>query len=1053
MPLRDLLRLPLVCLLLVLSSWSLVAQSPKYEITQLHKESGLPSTNCFDVMMDSRGYVWITTDNGLARYDGKNMRVFQQNLQDSTSISVDNVNYLAEDNKGKIWIASNNGGLNCFDPLTENFESFLPVQRDSFNEWREVLTHIYVDGEEDLLIGRAHENRGFFRFSIPEKKFYPINAADPSVSFSAWEIDSDVDDPEILWTTCGGACRFSKISRNVQRFINPSEIMNHITDIYQTSESVIWVGGLQSGLEQLNPKTGEWKSFVDFENHPLIQFNVDYGLYYNGYASNYPKDHFDIEYEPLFVSDILTWSEKELLLACYSKDGLHFFDTEKETYQKVWKHPDFLVKTNEVPRGSELKKDAFGRIWVPSFEPGKEGGGVFLIDPLQPEKLEAPIVFTDLSVNDVVRKFDKNINYIEEVELTNEDNFVRIGFTFLNYSQPDSNQYEYRLEGHDWSWKSTDQQLNYATYTNLSPGEYIFKVRGKHPRGYFSVERSLRIRVIPDWYQTLGARLVFLLLGGMLLWGIYGLLKKRWQQQAQVELKLAEAARLKELDEVKNRFFTNITHEFRTPLTVILGMAEQLKLHPKINWEQRLSTIEKNGGQLLDLINQLLDLSKLQEGSLQPEYVQGDLVTYLRYLTESYQSFAFSQQKNLAFFSTEEEVLMDYDPQKMQRILGNLLSNAIKFTPEYGNIKVAIKKEDSQLVINVSDTGQGIPEKDLPYIFDRFYQVDSSTTRKGEGTGIGLALVRDMVELLGGTIRVESEIGKGSTFEVCLPISNNAILEMEHRKSIPFISPSTIVTDDPIPPVDRRGRDRLLVLLIEDNPDVTDYLQACLGSDHHYLTARNGRLGVELATEHVPDIVISDVMMPEMDGFEVCETLKTDPRTSHIPFIMLTAKATVEDRIAGLSRGADAYLAKPFHQEELQVRIEQLVAQRRAMQEHFSRNGELPSDKSDSSEVTFLQQLHTTIHEHLDEEDFDVPRLCRAMGMSRTQLHRKIKALTDQSTTEYVRNTRLQEARRLLETTDLSVSEVAYQTGFKHPNNFSTVYKKRFGYSPGGIHK
>ncbi|HFA48337.1 MAG TPA: response regulator, partial [Bacteroidetes bacterium] len=336
-----------------------------------------------------------------------------------------------------------------------------------------------------------------------------------------------------------------------------------------------------------------------------------------------------------------------------------------------------------------------------------------------------------------------------------------------------------------------------------------------------------------------------------------------------------------------------------------------------------------------------------------------------------------------------------------------------------------------------------------------------STTRKGEGTGIGLALAKEMVELLGGQIKVESKVGRGTAFEISLPVTRNAPLETDIRKDIFVAMPapenlpkkSKACPDTPNTMPAWPQNEKPLLLIIEDNPDVIEYLQACLGTGYRFLTARNGKEGVETALEKVPDIVISDVMMPEMDGFGVCEKLKNDPRTSHVPIILLTARARVEDRIAGLSHGADAYLAKPFNKEELCVRLDKLVALRKQMQEHFTNKNISEKSEPDSPEEAFLQRLVAIIHEHLGEEDFNVPRLCRSIAMSRTQLHRKIKALTGQSTTEYVRNTRLREAKRLLETTGMSVSEVAYQTGFRHPNNFSTAFKNYFGHSPGGTNK
>ena len=428
---------------------------------------------------------------------------------------------------------------------------------------------------------------------------------------------------------------------------------------------------------------------------------------------------------------------------------------------------------------------------------------------------------------------------------------------------------------------------------------------------------------------------------------------------------------------------------------------------------------------------------------------------FVNYLVESYQSFALTRNKNLTFYSEPDTFVMDFDPEKLQRIIENLISNALKYTPEYGRIKVIFKADKDNFTMEVSDNGIGIEPKDLPLIFDRFYQSGLSSNDNDSGTGIGLALVKDLVEWMKGEIKVESTLGKGTSFHVSLPVNRIASLREVKTPIFAELNQTDKVHSgsgfalEPSPRLNiLTTKEHPFLLIIEDNLDVIDYLKICLTNCYNITVARNGEEGIRQAFEQIPDIIITDVMMPVMNGYQVCEHLKGDERTSHIPIIILTAKASKEDRLIGLSKGADAYLTKPFNQKELLVRLEKLIELRKNLQVSV-KHGHLRV----KSENVFLQKLDRAVFDHLDDEFFDVTRLCRAMAMSRTQLHRKITALTDMSTAQYIKYTRLREAQHLLKNSDLNVSEVAYKVGFKHPNNFSTAYKGHFGILPNETRK
>lgn len=542
---------------------------------------------------------------------------------------------------------------------------------------------------------------------------------------------------------------------------------------------------------------------------------------------------------------------------------------------------------------------------------------------------------------------------------------------------------------------------------------------------------------------------------------------------------------LKELDELKSRFFTDITHELRTPLTVILGMAEQIKINPEKWLNKGINMIERNGKNLLSFINQMLDLRKLESGKLQLRLIQNNVISYLNYIAESFHSFAESRNVNLHFLSDEQELLMDYDPEKLQSVLSNLLSNAIKYTAKHGNVYLMVSKRptleglptledlsDLQgLEIKVKDTGIGIPADQIEHIFDRFYQVKDeereAIVKKGESTGIGLALTKELILLMKGSINVESVENKGTTFTLVLPITNEAPKGDPERPTSGNYS--WIEKEYPISNVDTEQQttnneqritktDALLtsteqkpsLLIVEDSPDVVEYLTSCLEEEYHLEVSENGQIGIDKAIELVPDIIISDVMMPEKDGYELCQTLKNDERTSHIPIILLTAKTDLSARISGLEKGADAYLNKPFHKKELMVRLAKLLELRRKLQERYSsfltKSGTQP--QKDELEDNFLYRIQENLLANLDDGDYGIMQLCRNLGLSRAQLHRKLKALTGYSTSHYIRLIRLHKAKDLLRETDLNISQIAYEVGFRDPKYFTRTFTEEFGKTP-----
>ncbi|MFK7932182.1 MAG: ATP-binding protein [Saprospiraceae bacterium] len=495
-----------------------------------------------------------------------------------------------------------------------------------------------------------------------------------------------------------------------------------------------------------------------------------------------------------------------------------------------------------------------------------------------------------------------------------------------------------------------------------------------------------------------------------------------------------------ELERVKTKLYNNITHEFRTPLTVILGITENIKGHL---FEKQL--IKKNGKNLLHLVNQILDLAKLEANQLTLNLHQDNIIPYLQYLLQSFQSLAVEKELTLVPYFELDKLVMDYDEIKIQQIVFNLLSNAIKFTPSDGKVIFHVSQNDDLLLLKIKDTGIGIAANKLPHIFDRFYQVDDTSTRKGEGTGIGLALTKELVELMQGEITVKSVLTKGTTFVVKLPITQNAPLKTTantiKKESVTLpLYPSRITSSITNPTTE--------ILIIEDNKDVILYLQSLLQSEYKIHTAVNGQDGIERAIELVPDLIISDVMMPEKDGYEVCATLKKDERTSHIPIVLLTAKATQEEKVRGLQDGADAYLTKPFDRAELFTRIEQLLKLRSNLQQRYSQSPVITTTKSLNREEQFLQKVHSQVLDKLTDINLSVANLAANLDLTNNQFYRKVKALSGKTPSQYIRQIRLQKSIELLRQGDLNISEVAYAVGFSDPNYFSRVFHQEFKQPP-----
>jgi signal transduction histidine kinase/DNA-binding response OmpR family regulator len=665
------------------------------------------------------------------------------------------------------------------------------------------------------------------------------------------------------------------------------------------------------------------------------------------------------------------------------------------------------------------------------------------------------------------------------------NNKFRFQYSSLSFHSEKDNQYQYYLEGFDKDWSdwSNETQRN---YTNLSEGNYIFHVRGKDIYGNVSREDQYAFIILPPWQRTWWAYLFYGLgmVGAVILIVqlrskrlkrekeiLENIVKERTHQLARQAERLedqtqqleGQAEKLREMDQQKSRFFANISHEFRTPLTLIKGPVDQSLEAPgeSISKEDKVM-IQNNTNRLLRLVNQLLDLSKIDAHSLELNLVKGDIFEFLRTIGSAFNSHADQRKINYNVLIPEHKLLTMFDHDKLEKIIYNILSNAFKFTPDKGKITLRsfLSKQSGKngtLIIEIKDDGIGISKEQQKFIYDRFYQSDNSLTREHEGSGIGLALTKELLTLMNGNIKVESEPGKGTGFTIELPIQilpdffneSKNIIHRDVSKS--SYKPDGISNMQVNPEeVDEGSNDVPIVLIVEDNRDMRSFIKKQLINDYRILESPNGKEGLETAKREIPDLVITDLMMPQMDGMILCKKLKTNENTNHIPVIMLTAKAGQDQKIEGLETGADSYLTKPFDRKELQVLVKNLITQRRQLREKYGRAILLEPKLIPVSALDeqFLQKVMKYLEDNLSDAEFGVPEMQDKLPMSKNQLHRKMKAITNEAPGEFMRNYRLKRAAQILAQKGESVTQVAYSVGFNNLSYFAKCFKELHGIAP-----
>ncbi len=661
---------------------------------------------------------------------------------------------------------------------------------------------------------------------------------------------------------------------------------------------------------------------------------------------------------------------------------------------------------------------------------------------------DAPVQLTALQINNQQQGpgsgpclVEDPLPLVKTIDLPYYQNNLRFEFASLLYNQPQKTRYRYQLNGADRDWIENGNE-NGASYAALSPGNYTLRINATDNKGQWSnYNKEIRIRIHPPFWATWWAYVLYALIALGLIRLYFIFREKRIQTEQSLAFEKREAMRLKELDEVKDRFFNNITHEFRTPLTLIITPLEKMVNDHSLPapLQASLQTIERNSRQLLRLINQLLDLSKLKGARMDVKLSSGEFSSFIAGCVQSFETTAREKDIRLSLQLEGVEGLYLFDEEKWEKITGNLLSNALKFAPAGSEVSVMIRQlANERIRLEVQDNGPGIPVEQQQKIFERFYQVDSSSTRHHGGTGIGLSLVKELVELMNGFVEIDSVPGRYSRF----------IVEMPLQKTVSGLPA-------PQPELKKRSfsennnRDEAVVLIVEDNDELRSFLATTMGTHHRVITAADGLQAWDMILEELPDIVISDVMMPGRDGFELCQLCKSDNRTAHIGFVLLTARAAHESRIAGLATGADSYLTKPFHVDELVLNVANLLQLQQKIRVRLQAELLNGTQRQHQAGVTdpFLLHLYEELDLKLDEPGLDIDHLCKVMAMSRSTLNRKLKSLLGISPNDLIRRYRLQKAAAyLVEGRDIAT--VAYQVGFSSHSYFSQCFREQYGVTP-----
>nr|WP_294901201.1 hybrid sensor histidine kinase/response regulator transcription factor [uncultured Pedobacter sp.] len=1010
-----------------------------YNITyQYNNPFSLKNTHITSVFIDSNNALWVGTKDGGLEYS-KDRKSFKKV---DLGKDVLRINCVFQNNE-KLWVGTGNG-LVIFDGLDPKANKNYYTQFSSPENLNgKKITTILKDQYGTIWVGTQETGLskviGYNNNGSPLFKQYPH-------SLDRGNLQSErvscmlSDNKGRLWIgTYNGLHLYNREKDSFQNFkhqINsPRSISNSIIlSIAQDCNGNIWIG-TASGLN----KVVEEKNKLSFQSF----FAND----------NFPND---------YVNAILPDSHSQIWLS--TNKGITCFNTLNKKIRN-FDIRDGLSSNTFSENASFLSKNGtmyFG---------GIKGITYFHPDSIKINHMPPPIYFTNLQINDVeVRVGQKVAGDIplsqalfatKRITLNYKQAFITVSFAALDYHATDKNQYAYRLKGFQDKWVYSGRRRN-ATYTNLPSGNYTLEVIASNSDNIWNNKGAeLQIKVLPPPWKTWWAISIYIVLFSFLLWlsryiGLNRLILKNKLEIANLSLK-----REREIIDIKSKLFTNISHEFRTPLTLMIGPLNDLSMMENLNLgvKKTVVRLQDQTKRLLNLVNQLLDFQKAETNQLTLNVSRSNLVAFSKEIFQSFYNEAKRRKIKFEFSASSSQIIADFDEEKMTIILYNLLSNSLKFSESGGYVKLSLNiishNFEPHCELIVSDTGKGIGEKELEKIFDRYYQVAKTDAGKFAGTGIGLAFTRDLVLLHNGTISVESELGKGSSFHILLPLhpdyklgGNEPLSELLEPISEPDDDSMLSIDDDII-------SEKPIILIVEDNDEVNEYIVSVLKNTYKTLSAKNGKEGLLKAFDTVPDVIISDVMMPEIDGYELCKKLKTDQRTSHIPIILLTAQNDSSSQIKGITEGADIYLSKPFNPQVLTSHLKNLIKLRKKLKELFTKKISLEPKEIEitSFEEDFIKKIISKVEENLTNPEFQTDDLAFELNMSRSTFYRKLKALTDMSGSEFIKFIRLKRSAQLLASKELTINEVAYEVGFNDTKYFRKCFHKQFAMAPSEYQK
>lgn len=944
-------------------------------------------------------YLWVGTDKGLIRIlnKGKEVGKYELFLPDRNvphSISDRKITSIVKDRTGRIWIGTQENGLSFISGYDKNnrplFTNYKPAYGVKGALQNERVSCLLVDSKMRLWIGTY---KGLHLFQPATNSFQV----------------------------------FTQVSGQHNSLSN-----NTILSVTEDKFGHIWAA-TQYGLNKI----------IAVKDNELVveSFTAKQGL---------PSD-----YIHAVISDAAghIWAS--------TNKGIVRFNVAKMSFAVFDKRDG--VQSNVFSENASFKDDA-GRF----FFGGLEGLTYFFPDSITINRFQPPIYFTNLTINNQPYEFgsigaegnilNKPFYETESITLQHTENLFSVEFAALDFHAPDKNEYMYMLEGFNKDWVNAGKNRT-ASFTNLKAGTYQFKVKATNSDKIWNPKlHTLTIKILPPPWRTWWAYSIYILVFLLLLW-LTRYLGLR-QEALKNQLALSNLARQQadELTDFKERLFTNISHEFRTPLTLILGPLDDLLQTQKTEGavEKSLRLIQKQSKRLLRMVNQLLDFQKAESGNLKLTPQPGEIVSFCHDIYLLFLDEAKRRQIQYSFHATEKFLSFSFDHNKLEIIVFNVLANAFKFTNNGGTIEVRVGKTAAgELTIEIADTGRGIAAEDLERIFDRFYRGKEEDATTISGTGIGLSFVKELTALHGGKITAQSDGKHGSTFTICLPPYKETVSHFEPHSSLASGQPiqETIVNPEAVP-VDitptNEQQEQPIVLVVEDEADIQQYIYEILSPSFQVHTAMNGKEGVAKALEVIPDLIVSDIMMPEMDGIELCRKLKSDKDTSHIPIILLTALSDMAHHVQGIREGADVYLPKPFNSQLLLVHIHNLISSRNMLKELYAKKVFLGMGNFEikTFEEEFLHKLMKLVEANISNSDFNNDDLANLMFMSRSTFYRKLKAVTGMSGNEFIRTARLNYSVKLLESGKYSVTEAAFESGFNDIKYFRKRFQEQFGVSP-----